>query len=425
MQIGVVVPDLRHPGGITQEAVVIARSLRSELAADVRIVSLATSSSDDSSRLLRHPSTWTRRPAAASYQHEEFTVDHVGAFAAEVELARYRPRRALLERIAGCDVLHVIGGTPAWAQPVRGFQGPLILHFASFARHERTDTSGWRSPLGAWRRLMTTGVTAIEKTALRRADVIIAMNDTRRREAEAIVGGTRPVMTVHTGVDTRHFRPDSYRSDGYLLTVGRLSDPRKNLALLLRAYAAARRQSTAVPPLVLVGHHPPTPVHWRLVAQLGLESSVEYRGAVSREDLPETYRRASAFVLSSDEEGLGIVVLEAMASGLPVIATSCIGPTETVTDGAEGFLVPVGSVAPLADAIVRVSSDEALRRRLSSGARRRAVEEFSLEKAARRLGDADRAAGLTEDSPAGAASVGRLVGGPVRRRSGGNRVAVT
>jgi glycosyltransferase involved in cell wall biosynthesis len=98
--------------------------------------------------------------------------------------------------------------------------------------------------------------------------------------------------------------------------------------------------------------------------------------------------------LSSDEEGLGIVVLEALACGLPVVATSCIGPTESVADGREGLLVPVGSVAGLATAIVRVSADETLRHRLSAAARRRAVEEFSLVQAAARLGLAYRDAGL-------------------------------
>ena len=425
MQVGVLVPDLRHPGGITEEALFIARSLRRELGAVVRIVSVATSSDDSASRLLRRPRTWMR-PLVGAYRHEEFSIEHVGAFAADIELARYCQRRALLERVSGCDVLHVISGTPAWGYAVRGFQGPLILHFASFVRHERTShVGGRRAPLDLWRRLMTVGVTAVEKAALRRADLIIAMNDTRRREAEAIVGGTRPVMTVHTGIDTHHFRPESYQSDGYLLTVGRLSDPRKNLPLMLRAYAAARKQSAAVPRLVLVGHHAPAPDSWRLIAELGLEACVEYRGALSRADLAEAYRGASAFVLSSDEEGLGIVVLEAMASGLPIIATSCIGPTETVTDGGEGFLVPVRSVARLAEAIVRVGSDAALRRRLSQAARQRAVREFSLEKAAARLGDAYRRAGIAHDAVAVAAPVGLLPDHPVTSRPGGDRVALT
>ena len=392
MRVGVITPDLRDPGGIAEEALLVARSLRSELAADVRMISLATSSSDPSSVLLRRPRTWTR-DAAGAYAHQEYAVEHFGAFAADIELARYRQRKRVLQRLSDCDVLHVLGGTPAWGHAVRAFRGPLLIHFASFARVERYGS--WaRSPLDAWRSLMTRGVTALERRALRRADVILTMNDTRRREAAQIAGPATPVFTVHTGVDTQRFAPGPYRPDGYLLAVGRLSDPRKNLPLLLRAYAEARRQSTRVPGLVLVGHRGPSAESWKLVEQLGLRGSVEYRGAANPAALVSAYQGASAFVLSSDEEGLGIVVLEALACGLPVVATSCIGPTESVTDGCEGLLVPVGSVAELAAAIVRVSADANLRHRFSAAARRRAVQEFSLERAAARLGRAYRDAGL-------------------------------
>jgi glycosyltransferase involved in cell wall biosynthesis len=406
VRIGLVVPDLRDPGGIPRDAVLVARALRQQLAADVHMISLATSSADHSSQLLRTPRTW-RRYAADSYSHEEFAVDHFGAPAADIELARYCHRRRLLERLSGCDVLHVLGGTPAWAYAVRRFRGPLVVHFASFARYERIASAGSRlSLLDAWRRAMTRGVTAIERMALRRANLIITMNETRRREAEAIVGGTKPVITVHAGVDTRQFAPGPYRGDGYLLTVGRLSDRRKNIPLLLRAYAEARRRSARVPPLVLVGHRPPAAESWRLIAELDLSASVTYRGAVSPGELPSTYQGASAFVLSSDEEGLGNVILESLSSGVPVISTSCIGPTETVTPGREGVLVPVGSVERLAEAIVQVSGDGALRQRLSQAARLRAVQEFSLEQAARRLVAAYRDGGILEAAQVGVIGIG-------------------
>jgi len=400
MRIGLVVPDLRDPGGIPAEARLVARSLRRELQADARIVSMATASNDASSRLLRRPGTWSRN-LLGSYTHEEFAVEHVGANAADIEVARYGARRALLDRLAGCDVLHVLSGTPAFAHAVRRFAGPVIVHFASFARHERTDRStALRSPLDGWRRLMTAGVTTLERAALRRADLVIAMNDTRRREAEGIVGTRCRVVTVHTGVDTDRFVPGPYDANGYLLAVGRLSDPRKNIPLLLRAYAEARRQSSALPRLVLAGYRPPSEESWRLVSELGLRAHVEYRGAVEAAQLPALYQGASAFVLSSDEEGLGIVILEAMASGLPIVATACIGPTETVTHEREGLLVPVGAVTDLSRAIARVATDASLRQRLSATARARAVGEFSLEQAAARLGAVYRGMGLASTSVA-------------------------
>jgi glycosyltransferase involved in cell wall biosynthesis len=389
------VPDLRETGGVSEKALFVARSLRSHLGASVHLVSLATSRGDQSSVLLHQPHTWTRR-LATRFTVDEFTVDHVGAVGAEIEIARYGARAAILNLVEGCDVLHVVCGTPAWAYAVRGFRGPVIVHFASFVRHERrTDAPDQWSAVSRWRGLMTSAVTRLERVALRRADAIITVNRTRRREVQALVDSDTPVETVHTGVDTDRFSPGPYRHDGYLLNVGRLNDPRKNIPLLLRSYAAARARGPTLPRLVLAGPSPPAQDSWRLVSALGLTDHVQYRGPLGRAELADIYRGASAFVLSSDEEGLGIVLIEAMASGLPVVSTSCVGPPELITDGREGLLTPVRSVNGLANAIVRISSDPALRGRMSHAARCRAVQEFSLDRTGARLCRVYRTAGIT------------------------------
>ena len=385
MRVGIVAPDLREPGGVREKALFVARSLTRQLGASVRLVSLATSRSDASSIVLHQPRTW-RRPLVSRYEVEEFAVDHVGAVGAEIEVARYAMRRAILRLVDGCDVLHVVGGTPAWAYAVSGFDGPVIVHFASFARHERHQAvPGPRSALDCWRHLMTAAVGTIERAALRRADLIIPVNATRGLEVRALVSPDTPVEVVHTGVDTECFAPGPYREDGYLLTVGRLNDPRKNLPLLLHAYAGARTRASSLPRLVLAGVAAPDEESRRLMSTPALADSVQYIGPQDRRSLADIYRNASAFVLSSDEEGQGIVVVEAMASGLPVVATSCVGPSEIITDGVEGFLTPVRSVEGLADAMVRMVTDPALRRRMSHAARCRAVQEFSLGNAGEQL----------------------------------------
>jgi glycosyltransferase involved in cell wall biosynthesis len=414
MRVAVVAPDLRPGGGVAEKTMFVARSLRRHLGADVTLVSLATSSVDDCSRLIRRPRTWTRS-LHGSYRQEEFAVDHCGAWAAEIEATRYWSRDEVTRRVGGVDVVHVVAGTPAWAWPVRAFRGSLVVHFASFASHERARHPGdWRSPAGLWRRAMTSAVSRMERAALRRASLVVAVNDTRRRQVEAIVGPARRVVTAHTGVDTNRFTPGPYREDGYLLAVGRLADARKNLSLLLRAYAAARACLPCLPRLLLAGHNGPSPRCWRLIAQLGLAESVEYVGAVNRAGLATLYQGASAFVLSSDEEGQGIVILEAMASGLPIVATACVGPPELITHEREGLLVPVGSVAGMTAALIRLWEDPSLRRRLAVAARSRAVAEFSLEVTGIRLCQLYRSAGLVSEtqfhaSPAARMAAAKLV----------------
>ena len=395
MRVAIVTPDLRIRGGVREKALFVARALRSDLGASVQIVSLATSRTDASSILLHQPRTW-RRPLVSRYTDEEFIVDHVGALGAEFEVARYAGRREILRLVEGCDVVHVVCGTPAAAHAVRRFAGPVVVHFASFVSHERQHDAPSRiSLLDRWRRVMTAVVGIVERAALRRADVIVSVNDTRRAEVRALVGPETPVEVVHTGVDTEFFSPGPYRDHGYLLNVGRLDDPRKNIPLLLRAYAAARTRLPTLPRLVLAGPAPPAPDAWQLVSALHLIGNVEYIGPQDRRAVADTYRGASAFVLSSNEEGQGIVIVEAMASGLPVVATSCIGPSELITDDVEGLLTPVRSVERLADAIVRISTDPGLRHRMSQAARSRAVKEFSLDSAGAQLCRVYRTAGIT------------------------------
>ena len=393
MHVAVVAPDLRATGGVREKTLFVARALRDQLGASVRVLSLATSRFDGSSILVHQPHTW-RRSLVSGYSAEEFSVHHVGAIAAEIEAARYARRHALLTLVSDCDVVHVVCGTPAFANAVSGFGGPVVVHFASFVRHERCSESGRPSTLHRWRHVMTSAVTRIERRALRRADAIIAVNRTRLGEAQALARPGTPAAVVHTGVDTEWFSPGPYREDGYLLSVGRLSDPRKNLPLLLQGYAAARKRDPRVPDLLLAGPAAPQPEDLALAATLGVTERVRYTGPLSRRALADIYRGASMFVLSSDEEGQGIALVEAMASGLPVVTTSCVGPTEVVTDGIEGILTPVGSQSALADAIVSLSTDSARRRRLSHAARSRAVRNFSLERAGTSLCSVYRSHGI-------------------------------
>jgi glycosyltransferase involved in cell wall biosynthesis len=394
VRVSIVTPDLRDAGGVREVALFVARSLRDQLGASVRLLSLATSRSDRASVLLHQPHTW-RRSLTSRYTIDEFAVDHVGAVAAEIEVVRYAGRRATLDLVADCDVVHVVCGTPAFAHAVRGFRGPVVVHFASFVRYERKyDLSARRTAIDCWRQLMTSSVTLIERAGLRRADAIIALNRARLVEAQAVAGRETPAEVVHTGVDTEWFSPGPYQQDGYLLTVGRLRDPRKNVPLLLRAYAAARQRTRDLPRLVLAGPTAPMPDDWALRSALSLTDSVRYTGPLDRRALAEVYRGASAFILSSDEEGQGIAIVEAMASGLPIVATSCGGPSEIITDGHEGLLTRVRSVEGLTDAIVRIDADLTLRRQMSHAARRRAVEEFSLDKAGARLCRIYRTAGI-------------------------------
>jgi glycosyltransferase involved in cell wall biosynthesis len=129
--------------------------------------------------------------------------------------------------------------------------------------------------------------------------------------------------------------------------------------------------------LVLVGTPPSTEI-LRYIADNDMTEKVRIHGNVNEIELARLYREAIAFVLSSDEEGLGIVILEAMASGLPVVSTNCGGPSTAIVEGETGFLTPVGDADAMAEAIKRLLDDPSLCQRMGRAGRRVAEDRFSL-----------------------------------------------
>jgi glycosyltransferase involved in cell wall biosynthesis len=190
---------------------------------------------------------------------------------------------------------------------------------------------------------MTALTSALERSILRKVDAVLVEN---RLMAEYVGScGQDRVITATPGVDTGAFSPapEGWRPKGYLLSVCRLSDPRKGLERMIRAYARMVQLDESTPPLVLAGRgRLPAPL-LALAANLALSSRVSVRSNVPASELVELYRGASVFLQTSYEEGLGMSALEAMASGLPVVCTDTAGARETVVDGQTGWLVPEGS----------------------------------------------------------------------------------
>ena len=135
--------------------------------------------------------------------------------------------------------------------------------------------------------------------------------------------------------------------------------PQKGHEVLLRAFAAVARRVPGAR-LVLAGAGPLEAAVRSQVGQLGLTGSVEFAGVV--EDIWPLLASAHVFALSSWYEPLGIAVLEAMAAGLPVVATATGGVRELVEDGTSGWLVPPGDQEALADRLARALENSAVAR---------------------------------------------------------------
>jgi glycosyltransferase involved in cell wall biosynthesis len=109
----------------------------------------------------------------------------------------------------------------------------------------------------------------------------------------------------------------------------------------------------------------------RLARQLGIEMKIEFLGFVYGEALTKRYQEADIFVLPSLSESFSMALLEAMASGLPVVATNVGGTPELVTDGENGFLVPPADPDSLSDAIERLATSSDIRHQFALANRRK------------------------------------------------------
>lgn len=218
---------------------------------------------------------------------------------------------------------------------------------------------------------------AQEALVYERARVIVGASPrTAARIAERWPALGPKVRAIVCPIDTQRFRPGPAPADPpYLLLTARIRDPRKNISLLLRAFARVREALPSV--RLVVAGDAPLPDTARLAAELGVGAATAFLGRVPAEQLPALYQGATLFVLPSTQEGLGISVQEAMASGLPVVSTRCGGPEGLIRDGVTGLLVPPRDETRLAEAVLALLPDRTRRDAMGLAARTHAVRHFA------------------------------------------------
>lgn len=199
------------------------------------------------------------------------------------------------------------------------------------------------------------------------------------------------LSVVRMGVDPQRFSPSTAPVDApparplRLLTVGRL-DPVKGFPVLLRAVAELVAEGRSVE-LRVVGQGPMRERLLASAAELGLPGERIFVGARNEAEVVEELKQADVFVMSSFNEGLPVVLMEAMACGLPVVTTAVGAIGELVTHGVDGFVVPPTNVAALAAAVATLQDDPELRRTMGRAGRAAVCEEFVLARTGDAMGD--------------------------------------
>jgi phosphatidylinositol alpha-1,6-mannosyltransferase len=247
------------------------------------------------------------------------------------------------------------------------------------------------------------------------AAALVAISQWTRDLALAVLGelgldghGER-LRVVHLGTDPARFRPgvdatelcdrlqlpDGKSGTRWLLTVARL-EPHKGVDTVLRALPAVLERAPDVR-YAVAGAGAQRDKLEKLAAKLGVAGRVRFLGEVSERDLPALYALAAVYVGASRRaerigvEGFGISLVEASASGLPVVAGNAGGVADAVRDGETGLLVPPEDPAAVADAICRLLADGSLAHRLGAAGRKAVETHYNWDRVVRDLREIEAA----------------------------------
>ena len=189
---------------------------------------------------------------------------------------------------------------------------------------------------------------------------------------------------VHCGVDSEQFEPKRHHGRGRrVLFVGRLAAP-KGLAILLESIAKVREEHPDVQ-LTIAGDGPDRRQLESMARRLGIESHVRFLGYQSQSQVRELLGQSDVFAMASFAEGVPVVLMEAMAAEVPVVATRIAGIPELVDDGQCGFLVAPGDGQALADRIGKLLDNPEMRNAMAAAGRLKVAQEFNLGMESRRL----------------------------------------
>lgn len=331
------------------------------------------------------PRSWSA-PRQREVVLDGVPITYFGAGFAELEFARYRPRGALTRFLDGFDAILVVAGSPAIVSVTARTTRPVVAQIATFVRDERRSAIAQARGLRrAYLVSMTRLVARVDERALRTPRLTLVENQhmlakCRLRDIN--------VQLVAPGVDCETYRPplEGGRSR-IILSVGRWADDRKDLPTLLRAFARSRRLDGLDHRLILAGLQSPSAHDRTLMRSLGIADAVEIRENVPLDELADLYRSADLFALTSTEEGLGLVFLEAMASGTPIVATATEGAQFALGDSGAGELVTFGPdlVNRFSTALTRWCQDADIREAARVAARRNVEERFNARGAGARF----------------------------------------
>ncbi|GAB6933093.1 N-acetyl-alpha-D-glucosaminyl L-malate synthase BshA [Calditerricola satsumensis] len=283
-------------------------------------------------------------------------------------------RMAQVARLVGLDLLHVHYAVP------HAISAYLAKQMVGPALKVVTTLHGTDITVLGYDQTMK----CVIRFGIEQSDAVTAVSDSLVEETRRLLHVDKPIRRIYNFVDTRVYdrrdasdlrREWAPRGEAVLIHISNFR-PVKRPVDVVEVFARVRRTLPAK--LVLIGEGPQLPLVQERLAAENLHRDVLFLGRQA--DVAPLLSAADLLLLPSEKESFGLVALEAMACGVPVIATRTGGLPEVVVDGECGFLSPVGDVAKMAADALTLLADRDLYARFSANARRRAHERFAAER---------------------------------------------
>lgn len=219
------------------------------------------------------------------------------------------------------------------------------------------------------------------KYTLQKADAITAISKTMKNEILDLISTEAKIYDVPNGVELNNFTRQNandgivrkfnlHSKDKIILAVGR-NHIKKGFVYLVKAMSQVLKKHENTT-LVIVGKDTESLVP--LINELGLDGKVVLTGIVHNQDIPSFYRRADIFAIPSLIESFGVVIVEAMAHGLPIVGTEAPGVRDIIEDSGNGFLVPAKSPECLSEKIMYLLENDKLRKQMGEKSRQMAKQ---------------------------------------------------
>jgi glycosyltransferase involved in cell wall biosynthesis len=306
-------------------------------------------------KISRIPALRRRMDRSGAFEQAGFVLS--GAFAASKVVRRWRP-----------DVILAFFGVPAgmvalWIRIL--YKLPYVVSMRG------GDVPGFRPyDFATYHRI----IAPLLRKVWRRSAALVA-NSRGLKELAQAFDSRFPIQVIPNGVDLKRFAPPLHRqwSPPRLLFVGRLVY-QKGLDILLPALSELKHLPWE---LTVVGDGPYRGALKKAALALGISERINFTGWQHNDNLVRQYQAANIFVFPSRHEGMPNVVLEAMACGLPVIATSIAGNEELITHGKTGLLVPPEDSINLMEALSALLSNPELCKQIGGASRKRVGQHFA------------------------------------------------